>query len=77
VFKNANRYHTGGIPGLKHDEVPAILLKGECVLPRGGAMPSRGAPVVNMTVVAKDAGSFQASQRSIATKLSNQIARMG
>ena len=77
VFKNAKRYHTGGIPGLKHDEVPAILLKGERVVPRGGAMPSRGAPVVNMTVVAKDAGSFQASQRSIATKLSNQIARMG
>jgi hypothetical protein len=77
VFKNAKRYHMGGIPGLKQDEVPAILLKGERVIPRGGAMPSRGAPVVNMTVVTKDAGSFQASQRSIATKLNNQIARMG
>jgi hypothetical protein len=77
VFKNAERYHMGGIPGLKHDEVPAILLKGERVIPRGGAMPSRGAPVVNMNVYTKDAGSFQVSQRSIATKLSNQIARMG
>jgi hypothetical protein len=77
VFKNAKRYHTGGIPGLKQDEVPAILLKGERVIPRGGAMPSRSAPVVNMNVYTKDAGSFQASQRSIATKLNNQIARMG
>ena len=67
----------GGIPGLKQDEVPAILLKGERVIPRGGATPSRNGAVVNMNVYTKDAGSFQASQRSIATKLSNQIARMG
>jgi hypothetical protein len=67
----------GGILGLKHDEVPAILLKGERVVPRGGTMAPRGTAVVNMNVYAKDAGSFQASQRSIATKLSNQISRMG
>lgn len=31
-FANAPRYHTGGFPGLKSDEVPAILQKGEQVL---------------------------------------------
>lgn len=31
-FVNARRYHEGGLPGLKSDEVPAILQKGEQVL---------------------------------------------
>nr|WPK30451.1 hypothetical protein SLP22_00051 [Salmonella phage BAU.Micro_SLP-22] len=31
-FVNARRYHDGGLPGLKSDEVPAILQKGEQVL---------------------------------------------
>lgn len=34
LFTNAVRYHTGGIAGLKPDEVPAILQKGEQVIPR-------------------------------------------
>ncbi len=48
TWLNANRYHTGGIAGLKPDEVPAILQKNEEVItandPRhrnnGGASPS-------------------------------------
>jgi len=35
VFHGAPRYHTGGIAGLMPDEVPAILQRGERVLPRG------------------------------------------
>lgn len=31
-FANAPRFHTGGLPGLKSDEVPSILQKGEEVL---------------------------------------------
>lgn len=31
-FANAPRYHNGGLPGLKSDEVPTILQKGEEVL---------------------------------------------
>lgn len=31
-FASAKRYHDGGLPGLKSDEVPAILQKGEQVL---------------------------------------------
>ena len=29
MFANAIRYHDGGLPGLKADEVPTILQKGE------------------------------------------------
>lgn len=32
LFANAPRFHTGGLPGLKSDEVPTILQKGEEVL---------------------------------------------
>lgn len=34
VFAGAQKYHTGGLPGLKPDEVPSILQKGEEVLTR-------------------------------------------
>ena len=34
VFNNAPRFHDGGIVGLKSDEVPAILQKGEIVIPK-------------------------------------------
>lgn len=36
MFDNAPRYHSGGVAGLKPDEVPAILQTGETVIPRGG-----------------------------------------
>ncbi|MEO9227444.1 MAG: hypothetical protein ABI216_00630, partial [Devosia sp.] len=35
VFDGAQRYHGGGIAGLRPDEVPAILQKGERVIPKG------------------------------------------
>ncbi|MBN8978010.1 MAG: phage tail length tape measure family protein [Rhizobiales bacterium] len=35
VFHGAPRYHGGGIAGLMPDEVPAILQRGERVIPRG------------------------------------------
>ena len=36
AFINAPRYHSGGIAGLRPDEVPAILQKGERIIPNGG-----------------------------------------
>lgn len=63
-FANAVRYHTGGIAGLKPNEVPAILERGEEVLtdddPRhranGGAAPAAGGDVKIINAI--DAGSF-------------------
>jgi hypothetical protein len=58
VFAGAPRYHSGGIAGLKPDEVPAILQKGEVVLPRGTQSPSSGttfAPVYHIDARGADA----------------------
>lgn len=35
IFEGAQRFHGGGLPGLKSDEVPTILQKGEEVLSKG------------------------------------------
>lgn len=43
VFATAARYHKGGIAGIKPDEVPAILQKGEEVLTREDARHRRNA----------------------------------
>lgn len=61
-FTNAKRYHGGGIPGLKSNEVPAILEKGEEVLTRDDsrhAMNGGGGGKPNVKIVnAIDAGDF-------------------
>lgn len=36
VFAGAPEYHTGGVAGLKPNEVPAILERGERIIPNGG-----------------------------------------
>lgn len=46
VFANAPRYHDGGIAGLRPGEVPAILQKGEPVLPKGTRIGG-GSTVIN------------------------------
>ncbi|MYA88745.1 MAG: tape measure protein [Boseongicola sp. SB0662_bin_57] len=38
AFAFAPRYHNGGVAGLRPDEVPAILQRGETVLPRGAGV---------------------------------------
>lgn len=73
-FTNATRYHSGGIAGLKPNEVPAVLLKGEEVLteddPRhvnnGGASGEMSVKVVNTI----DSGSFvsEGMQTSVGQK---------
>lgn len=48
LFAGAEHYHSGGIAGLKPGEVPAILKRGEIVIPRGGASGGgRSVTVVN------------------------------
>lgn len=52
-FANAPRYHSGGIAGLKPDEVPAILQRGERVTARGassgGIVVNAGSPTFNIS----------------------------
>jgi len=60
VFTGAKRYHRGGVAGLQPGEVPAILQKGEVVLPRGAKVSSEGgmtyAPQYNIDARGADAG---------------------
>jgi len=46
AFANAQRYHNGGIAGLKPNEVPAILEKGEMVIPKSQVGQQGGAGIV-------------------------------
>lgn len=48
AFTGAKRYHKGGIAGLQPGEVPAILQRGEVVLPRGAK--AGGSQAVHVTV---------------------------
>jgi hypothetical protein len=56
VFTGAKRYHKGGVAGLQPGEIPAILQKGEVVLPRGAAMQggSAYAPTYNIDASGSD-----------------------
>lgn len=65
-FANARRYHDGGLPGLKADEVPTILQRGERVLSRdenrdyerGRGAPGQQQSGTNLKIVnAIDSGS--------------------
>jgi GH24 family phage-related lysozyme (muramidase)/uncharacterized protein with PIN domain len=42
TWAGATRYHSGGIAGLRPGEVPAILEKGEVVLPNSGVLSAPG-----------------------------------
>lgn len=46
VFAGAPRYHGGGVAGLRPGEVPAILQRGEVVLPRGHRIGGGGQQIV-------------------------------
>jgi hypothetical protein len=51
-FDDAPRYHSGGIAGLMPDEVPAILQRGERIIPRSqsGTMGTGSVQGVHVTV---------------------------
>lgn len=63
VFTGAPRYHGGGFAGLKPDEVPAILQKGEKVLSRRqvAAGSDGGGVVINMPISIDATGAYPES----------------
>lgn len=72
VYASAPRYHTGGVAGLKPGEIPAILERGEVVLPKDGVR--MGSPVnVVMNITTPDASSFRKSQAQIAAEAARGI----
>jgi tape measure domain-containing protein len=74
LFAGAPRYHDGGWAGLRPDEVPAILQRGERVIPRGEAQRGTG-PTIVMNIQTTDAGSFRASQGAILAGLNRAMRR--
>lgn len=76
AFAGAPRLHSGGWAGLRADEVPAILQRGERVLSRREAAAwARGAaaPAVNVTIMARDAESFRQSQTQVAADIARAV----
>ncbi|SNR45139.1 phage tail tape measure C-terminal domain-containing protein [Puniceibacterium sediminis] len=72
AFAAAPRMHGGGMAGLRHDEVPAILQRGERVLSRREAQ-SYGAGGVNVTIMARDAESFRQSRTQVAADIARAV----
>ncbi|WP_422049918.1 hypothetical protein [Shimia sp.] len=81
TWAGAPRYHQGGIAGLKPGEVPAILKKGELVVPEGGSvsMPGAAQPMgtVQVEVFVNDDGKIGAIARSEAQDVAVQVVRGG
>jgi len=65
LFAGAPRFHSGGMPGLKPNEVPAILEQGEVVLTaEQAAGAGRSRPAVNLTVNNYSGAEVQQSERA-------------
>lgn len=75
AFANAPRLHTAGWAGLRPDEVPAILQRGERVLSRREAAGygKAGASTVNVTINARDAESFRQSRTQVASDIARAV----
>ncbi len=76
AFAAAPRMHAGGWAGLRPDEVPAILQRGERVLSRReAAAATRGssAPTVNVTIMTRDAESFRQSRTQVAADIARAV----
>jgi hypothetical protein len=71
AFAAAPRMHGGGMAGLRHDEVPAILQRGERVLSRREAQSYGAGGGVNVTIMARDAESFRQSRTQVGALVSD------
>jgi hypothetical protein len=72
AFAGAPRMHAGGWAGIKPDEVPAILQRGERVLSRNEAR-GYGQASVNVTIQARDAASFRQSRSQVAADIARAV----
>jgi hypothetical protein len=75
AFAGAPRMHSGGWAGLRPDEVPAILQRGERVLSRREAAgyDQSSASTVNVTIMARDAESFRQSRTQVAADIARAV----
>ncbi len=76
AFANAPRMHSGGWAGLRPDEVPAILQKGERVLSRREASQYGTGNSQNITIniQTRDAESFRQSRTQVSADIARAVA---
>ncbi len=79
AFAGAPRMHSGGWAGLRPDEVPAILQKGERVLSRRelaaqAGVQAGGGQNIAVTINARDAQSFRQSRVQVASDIARAVA---
>lgn len=71
VFAGARRYHSGGIAGMQPGEVPAILQKGEIVIPKNSTASPAGrsyAPVYNIDARGADQAAVARIEQALADR---------
>jgi hypothetical protein len=76
AFAGAPRMHSGGWAGLRPDEVPAILQKGERVLNRREAQQYGAGSAQNITIniQTRDAESFRQSRTQVSADIARAVA---
>ncbi|NGO51608.1 phage tail length tape measure family protein [Allomesorhizobium camelthorni] len=77
VFAGARRYHQGGVAGLMPGEVPAILQKGEVVIPKGSSAAAPQAVHVTVGVSADNNGNLMPFVESVSQRTATQTTRQG
>ena len=76
LFNGAPRYHKGGIAGLRPNEVPAILERGERVIPNGQTGSAGGTGGV-VRVIVEEGPMFASRVRAEATGVAVEVTRKG
>ncbi|GHE05459.1 hypothetical protein U879_03835 [Defluviimonas sp. 20V17] len=74
AFAGAPRMHAGGLAGLRPDEVPAILQKGERVLSRRETRDYGIGGGVTVNIQTRDAESFRQSRTQVAADIARAVA---
>lgn len=74
LFMGAERFHRGGVAGLRADEVPAILQRGERVLNRRQSREWESSRGVTVNIMARDAESFRQSRTQVAADIARAVA---
>ncbi|QYX58020.1 phage tail tape measure protein [Roseovarius sp. SCSIO 43702] len=73
AFAGAPRMHSGGAVGLRHDEVPAILQRGERVLSRREAQAYGAGGGITVNINTRDAESFRQSRTQVAADIARAV----
>ncbi len=75
AFAKAPRMQFGGIAGLGPNEFPAILHRGEQVIPAGKVEQQTGPMTINVNIATPDVGAFQRSEGQITAQIARTISR--